>query len=109
MQPVSRHPRTADSFVVLCLFAASPSLCHMLITTDSNLKVFSLLSLLRMQIRWTKTAGSVSDRFQDSSVFNETLHIAKIQRTQGGRYYCKAENGLGSPAIKSIRVDVYCK
>ncbi|KAK7907257.1 hypothetical protein WMY93_015869 [Mugilogobius chulae] len=25
----------------------------------------------------------------------------------GGRYYCKAENGLGSPAIKSIRVDVY--
>ncbi|XP_006793109.1 MAM domain-containing glycosylphosphatidylinositol anchor protein 2 isoform X6 [Neolamprologus brichardi] len=61
----------------------------------------------RPQIRWTKTAGSVSDRFQDSSVFNETLHIAKIQRTQGGRYYCKAENGLGSPAIKSIRVDVY--
>lgn len=61
------------------------------------------------QIRWTKTAGSVSDRFQDSSVFNETLHIAKILRTQGGRYYCKAENGLGSPAIKSIRVDVYCK
>uniref|UniRef100_A0A3B3I7P2 MAM domain containing glycosylphosphatidylinositol anchor 2 n=1 Tax=Oryzias latipes TaxID=8090 RepID=A0A3B3I7P2_ORYLA len=61
----------------------------------------------RPQIRWTKTAGSVSDRFQDSSVFNETLHIQKIQRTQGGRYYCKAENGLGSPAIKSIRVDVY--
>lgn len=62
-----------------------------------------------MQIRWTKTAGSVSDRFQDSSVFNETLHITKIQRHQGGRYYCKAENGLGSPAIKSIRVDVYCE
>ncbi|KAL0967682.1 hypothetical protein UPYG_G00255500 [Umbra pygmaea] len=61
----------------------------------------------RPQIRWTKTAGSVSDRFQDSSVFNETLHISKIQRHQGGRYYCKAENGLGSPAIKSIRVDVY--
>ncbi|XP_062857461.1 MAM domain-containing glycosylphosphatidylinositol anchor protein 2-like [Trichomycterus rosablanca] len=61
----------------------------------------------RPQIRWTKTAGSVSDRFQDSSVFNETLHIAEIQRHQGGRYYCKAENGLGSPAIKSIRVDVY--
>ncbi|XP_061785232.1 MAM domain-containing glycosylphosphatidylinositol anchor protein 2-like isoform X1 [Nerophis lumbriciformis] len=61
----------------------------------------------RPQIRWTKTAGSVSDRFQDSSVFNETLHITKILRTQGGRYYCKAENGLGSPAIKSIRVDVY--
>ncbi|KAJ3585656.1 hypothetical protein NHX12_014375, partial [Muraenolepis orangiensis] len=55
------------------------------------------------------TAGSVSDRFQDSSVFNETLHITKILRTQGGRYYCKAENGLGSPAIKSIRVDVYSK
>ncbi|KAL6486376.1 hypothetical protein MHYP_G00057680 [Metynnis hypsauchen] len=61
----------------------------------------------RPQIRWTKTAGSVSDRFQDTSVFNETLHIAKILRHQGGRYYCKAENGLGSPAIKSIRVDVY--
>uniref|UniRef100_A0AAR2M471 MAM domain containing glycosylphosphatidylinositol anchor 2 n=1 Tax=Pygocentrus nattereri TaxID=42514 RepID=A0AAR2M471_PYGNA len=61
----------------------------------------------RPHIRWTKTAGSVSDRFQDTSVFNETLHIAKILRHQGGRYYCKAENGLGSPAIKSIRVDVY--
>ncbi|CAB1330585.1 unnamed protein product, partial [Coregonus sp. 'balchen'] len=59
------------------------------------------------QIRWTKTAGSASDRFQDSSVFNETLRITRIQRHQGGRYYCKAENGLGSPAIKSIRVDVY--
>ncbi|XP_048340653.1 MAM domain-containing glycosylphosphatidylinositol anchor protein 2-like [Sphaerodactylus townsendi] len=62
----------------------------------------------RPQIRWTKTAGSASDRFQDSSVYNETLRIANIQRHQGGRYYCKAENGLGSPAIKSIRVDVYC-
>ncbi|XP_049319464.1 MAM domain-containing glycosylphosphatidylinositol anchor protein 2 isoform X2 [Astyanax mexicanus] len=61
----------------------------------------------RPQIRWTKTAGSASDRFQDSSVFNETLRISRIQRHQGGRYYCKAENGLGSPAIKSIRVDVY--
>ncbi|KAM9433487.1 LOW QUALITY PROTEIN: MAM domain-containing glycosylphosphatidylinositol anchor protein 2 [Salvelinus alpinus] len=61
----------------------------------------------RPQIRWTKTAGSASDRFQDSSVFNETLRITRIQRLQGGRYYCKAENGLGSPAIKSIRVDVY--
>ncbi|KAI2654398.1 MAM domain-containing glycosylphosphatidylinositol anchor protein 2 [Labeo rohita] len=59
------------------------------------------------QIRWTKTAGSATDRFQDSSVFNETLRITRIQRHQGGRYYCKAENGLGTPAIKSIRVDVY--
>lgn len=67
------------------------------------------LFLMLAQIRWTKTAGSASDRFQDSSVFNETLRIANIQRHQGGRYYCKAENGLGSPAIKSIRVDVYCK
>ncbi|PNJ54246.1 LOW QUALITY PROTEIN: MDGA2 isoform 9, partial [Pongo abelii] len=50
----------------------------------------------RPQIRWTKTAGSASDRFQDSSVFNETLRITNIQRHQGGRYYCKAENGLGS-------------
>ncbi|KAK5903779.1 hypothetical protein CgunFtcFv8_007529 [Champsocephalus gunnari] len=64
-------------------------------------------TLFSSQIRWTKTAGSVSDRFHDSSVFNQTLNIAKILRTQGGRYYCKAENGLGSPAIKSIRVDVY--
>ncbi|XP_042629324.1 MAM domain-containing glycosylphosphatidylinositol anchor protein 2-like [Cyprinus carpio] len=39
--------------------------------------------------------------------FNETLRITRIQRHQGGRYYCKAENGLGTPAIKSIRVDVY--
>nr|XP_028580216.1 MAM domain-containing glycosylphosphatidylinositol anchor protein 1 isoform X4 [Podarcis muralis] len=60
----------------------------------------------RPQVRWTKTAGSASDKFQETSVFNETLRIEKIQRLQGGRYYCKAENGVGVPAIKSIRVDV---
>ncbi|KAM9006096.1 MAM domain-containing glycosylphosphatidylinositol anchor protein 1 isoform 4-T4 [Sarcophilus harrisii] len=60
----------------------------------------------RPQVRWTKTAGSASDKFQETSVFNETLRIERIARTQGGRYYCKAENGVGVPAIKSIRVDV---
>ncbi|KAI4902183.1 hypothetical protein NFI96_008259 [Prochilodus magdalenae] len=67
----------------------------------------SVCEYSKLPIRWTKTAGSASDRFQDSSLFNETLRISRIQRHQGGRYYCKAENGLGSPAIKSIRVDVY--
>ncbi|XP_028902704.1 MAM domain-containing glycosylphosphatidylinositol anchor protein 1 isoform X1 [Ornithorhynchus anatinus] len=60
----------------------------------------------RPQVRWTKTAGSASDKFQETSVFNETLRIERVARTQGGRYYCKAENGVGVPAIKSIRVDV---
>ncbi|TST98578.1 MAM domain-containing glycosylphosphatidylinositol anchor protein 1 [Bagarius yarrelli] len=58
------------------------------------------------QVRWTKTAGSASDKFQDTPIFNETLRIDNIQRVQGGRYYCKAENGVGVAAIKSIRVDV---
>lgn len=65
--------------------------------------------VLLTQVRWTKTAGSASDKFQETSVLNETLRIEKIQRLQGGRYYCKAENGVGVPAIKSIRVDVQCK
>ncbi|KAL7889356.1 hypothetical protein AOLI_G00016140 [Acnodon oligacanthus] len=60
----------------------------------------------RSGVRWTKTAGSASDKFQDTPIFNETLRIANIQRVQGGRYYCKAENGVGVAAIKSIRVDV---
>ncbi|XP_035387783.1 MAM domain-containing glycosylphosphatidylinositol anchor protein 1 isoform X3 [Electrophorus electricus] len=60
----------------------------------------------RPQVRWTKTAGSASDKFQDMPIFNETLRITNIQRVQGGRYYCKAENGVGVAAIKSIRVDV---
>uniref|UniRef100_A0A3B4H4S0 MAM domain containing glycosylphosphatidylinositol anchor 2a n=1 Tax=Pundamilia nyererei TaxID=303518 RepID=A0A3B4H4S0_9CICH len=60
----------------------------------------------RPQIRWTKTAGGASDR--ESSLHNETLRIQNINRHQGGRYYCKAENGLGSPAIRSIRVDCLC-
>uniref|UniRef100_A0AAY4A6G0 MAM domain-containing glycosylphosphatidylinositol anchor protein 1 n=1 Tax=Denticeps clupeoides TaxID=299321 RepID=A0AAY4A6G0_9TELE len=60
----------------------------------------------RPQVRWTKTAGSASDKFQETSIFNETLRIERIQRVQGGRYYCKAENGVGVAAIKSIRVDV---
>lgn len=67
------------------------------------------VSLILLQVRWTKTAGSASDKFQETSVLNETLRIEKIQRLQGGRYYCKAENGVGVPAIKSIRVDVQCK
>uniref|UniRef100_A0A673B0T7 MAM domain containing glycosylphosphatidylinositol anchor 2a n=1 Tax=Sphaeramia orbicularis TaxID=375764 RepID=A0A673B0T7_9TELE len=61
----------------------------------------------RPQIRWTKTAGGASDRQGDQAPHNDTLKIQTINRHQGGRYYCKAENGLGSPAIKSIRVDVY--
>ncbi|XP_078134261.1 MAM domain-containing glycosylphosphatidylinositol anchor protein 2 [Sander vitreus] len=61
----------------------------------------------RPQIRWTKTAGGASDRPGDSTLHNGTLKISNISRHQGGRYYCKAENGLGSPAIRSIRVDVY--
>ena len=60
-------------------------------------------------MRWTKTAGSASDKFQETSIYNETLRIEGIQRVQGGRYYCKADNGVGVAAIKSIRVDVQCK
>lgn len=67
------------------------------------------LSLLSVQVRWTKTAGSASDKFQETSIYNETLRIEGIQRVQGGRYYCKADNGVGVAAIKSIRVDVQCK
>uniref|UniRef100_A0A8C5HTV1 MAM domain-containing glycosylphosphatidylinositol anchor protein 2-like n=1 Tax=Gouania willdenowi TaxID=441366 RepID=A0A8C5HTV1_GOUWI len=61
----------------------------------------------RPQVRWTKTAGGASDRPSESSMYNGTLKIVNINRHQGGRYYCKAENGLGAPAIRSIRVDVY--
>ncbi|XP_042189083.1 MAM domain-containing glycosylphosphatidylinositol anchor protein 1 [Callorhinchus milii] len=60
----------------------------------------------RPKVRWTKTAGSASDKFQETAVFNETLRIASIGRLQGGRYYCKADNGVSGPVIKSIRVDV---
>lgn len=66
-------------------------------------------NLLSVQVRWTKTAGSASDKFQETSIYNETLRIEGIQRVQGGRYYCKADNGVGVAAIKSIRVDVQCK
>lgn len=45
------------------------------------------VSLILLQVRWTKTAGSASDKFQETSVLNETLRIEKIQRLQGGRYY----------------------
>uniref|UniRef100_A0A7N9AP78 MAM domain-containing glycosylphosphatidylinositol anchor protein 2-like n=1 Tax=Mastacembelus armatus TaxID=205130 RepID=A0A7N9AP78_9TELE len=56
----------------------------------------------RPRVRWTKT-----DRQGESYPHNETLRIETISRHQGGRYYCKAENGQGLPAIRSIRVDVY--
>ncbi|XP_077421169.1 LOW QUALITY PROTEIN: MAM domain-containing glycosylphosphatidylinositol anchor protein 2 [Vanacampus margaritifer] len=61
----------------------------------------------RPQVRWTKTAGGASERHGDSWAHNDTLKIEKIGRHQGGRYYCKADNGMGTPAIRSIRVDVY--
>lgn len=69
-------------------------------------------ALAVVQVRWTKTVGGASDRQGGEAPptqHNETLRIEKITRNQGGRYYCKAENGLGSPAIHSIRVDVYCE
>lgn len=99
-------------FLFANLFELRKTLCFKPLVYDSLFKLllFLFLSLfVSCQIRWTKTAGSATDRFQDSSVFNETLRITRIQRHQGGRYYCKAENGLGTPAIKSIRVDVYCE
>ncbi|XP_014824376.1 PREDICTED: MAM domain-containing glycosylphosphatidylinositol anchor protein 2-like [Poecilia mexicana] len=61
----------------------------------------------RPQVRWTKTAGGASDSQGKLSLKGGTLKIENISRHQGGRYYCKAENGLGFPAIRSIRVDVY--
>ncbi|XP_072221770.1 MAM domain-containing glycosylphosphatidylinositol anchor protein 2 [Leuresthes tenuis] len=61
----------------------------------------------RPQVRWTKTVGGASDCHGNSSLHSETLRIETISRHQGGRYYCKAENGVGSPAIRSMRVDVY--
>lgn len=76
---------------------------------EKVLQFVFLFSCLPLQVRWTKTAGSASDKFQDTPIFNETLRIDNIQRVQGGRYYCKAENGVGVAAIKSIRVDVQCK
>ncbi|KAM9316897.1 MAM domain-containing glycosylphosphatidylinositol anchor protein 1 [Gastrophryne carolinensis] len=76
--------REGDTLVLQCLVSGHP----------------------RPQVRWTKTAGSASEKFQETSVYNETLRIEKVHRMQGGRYYCKAENGVGAPAIKSIRVDV---
>ncbi|XP_061531355.1 MAM domain-containing glycosylphosphatidylinositol anchor protein 2 isoform X2 [Phycodurus eques] len=61
----------------------------------------------RPQVRWTKTAGGSWERQGDSRAHNDTLKIESIGRHQGGRYYCKADNGIGTPAIRSIRVDVY--
>lgn len=65
--------------------------------------------MVPLQVRWTKTVGGASERQVGPPLHNETLKIGNISRHQGGRYYCKADNGLGSPAIHSIRVDVYCK
>ncbi|XP_061676951.1 MAM domain-containing glycosylphosphatidylinositol anchor protein 2 isoform X2 [Syngnathoides biaculeatus] len=61
----------------------------------------------RPQVHWTKTAGGSWERHGDSWAQKDTLKIESIQRHQGGRYYCKADNGIGTPAIRSIRVDVY--
>ncbi|XP_075927107.1 MAM domain-containing glycosylphosphatidylinositol anchor protein 2-like isoform X4 [Petromyzon marinus] len=61
----------------------------------------------RPQVRWTKTAGTSSERSQEMTVYNETMRINDIGRTQGGRYYCKADNGVGVPALRSVRVEVY--
>lgn len=84
----------------------SPTLTHF--SSKETLISPPLLSPT-LQVRWTKTAGSASDKFQETSIYNETLRIEGIQRVQGGRYYCKADNGVGVAAIKSIRVDVQCK
>ncbi|XP_026196154.1 MAM domain-containing glycosylphosphatidylinositol anchor protein 2 isoform X2 [Anabas testudineus] len=75
--------REGDTLELQCLFTGHP----------------------RPQIRWTKAGAS--DRLNESYQHNETLRIENISRHQGGRYYCKAENRHGVPAIRSIRVEVY--
>lgn len=59
----------------------------------------------RPQVRWTTISANASDKFQETS-YNETLRIEGIKKEKGGRFYCKADNGVGVAAIKSIRVDV---
>ncbi|GLD56457.1 MAM domain-containing glycosylphosphatidylinositol anchor protein 1-like protein, partial [Lates japonicus] len=59
---------------------------------------------LRITLKCTvdsKTAGSASDKFQETSIYNETLRIEGIQRVQGGRYYCKADNAI--PTFKKTK------
>ncbi|KAK3553911.1 hypothetical protein QTP70_015303, partial [Hemibagrus guttatus] len=113
--------REGDTLVLQCLVKGHPrpQLCNRIpsfVFTVPYQMLRIARSLLRQIelfrtgfVRWTKTAGSASDKFQDTPIFNETLRIDNIQRVQGGRYYCKAENGVGVAAIKSIRVDVQCK
>nr|XP_032820943.1 MAM domain-containing glycosylphosphatidylinositol anchor protein 2-like isoform X1 [Petromyzon marinus]XP_032820944.1 MAM domain-containing glycosylphosphatidylinositol anchor protein 2-like isoform X1 [Petromyzon marinus]XP_032820945.1 MAM domain-containing glycosylphosphatidylinositol anchor protein 2-like isoform X1 [Petromyzon marinus] len=59
------------------------------------------------QIRWTKTSSTSSDKLQEMNLSNETLRIKNITRQQAGYYCCRAENGIGQPAIFSSRVDVH--
>ncbi|XP_055361569.1 MAM domain-containing glycosylphosphatidylinositol anchor protein 2 isoform X2 [Betta splendens] len=75
--------REGDTLELQCLFTGHP----------------------RPQIRWTKAGAT--DHLNDLYLHNETLRIENISRHQGGRYYCKAENRHGVPAIRSIRVEVY--
>ena len=39
--------------------------------------------------------ASASEKFQERPIYNETLRIKSIQRGQGGRYYCKADQRGG--------------
>ena len=38
-----------------------------------------------------------------------TLHITAADRSDRGEYRCVADNGVGSPAIKSAYLDVHCE
>ena len=40
---------------------------------------------------------------------NETLYIAKVNRSESGNYRCVARNSLGDDISNAAKVDVQCK
>ena len=58
-------------------------------------------------ITWTK----VLENRNDSKVLHHGTHwnLTKINRTASGLYNCTADNGIGNPVWRLIKVNVTCR
>ena len=55
------------------------------------------------KITWIKLLGNL--KVQEGN----SLYIRDVQRSDQGRYRCKATNGFGQDATAEFKINVYCE
>ena len=60
-------------------------------------------------ITWTKVEGNDTDSAPLLPLVDGKYVLSNIQRSANGTYRCTANNGVGTPVNRTVRVRVECK